>query len=516
MTLNRTNLFACSIALGLGLSGVACGDDPPASDGMGGTGGDTTDGVGTGGTDGGTGGTGGGTGGTGMGGIGGAPVELADIDEVVAKNVDIAANLYGVSFTDDGLIYVVGDTLVDTDDAAIVLARYTADGELDTDFGTDGVRTINSIEKADDAGADTPGFEESTSVAAMPDGGAVVLINRNNGLGGNRVQLVRVDDEGVDNPLFGTNGYLDLDMGPGAAATFNDTAYDVLLDTSGTEDRLVIFGRAPAPTSTPPRTDMDRYIVRVMASDGSPDTSFSDDGIFSIDTGDKEMDDTSRRGLVLDDGSVVSAGYTNLEEMDRHHIYLIKLDAEGAPDDTFGFFDADSSCGTEQEGVLCINPFIKAGEMESDTVKGGFAEAYAVAMQDGQPITTGYGQVDVATSNYDVVSFRFDADSLDSSYATAGALVVDSGSEDRGRDLDVLEDGRLVHVGKHDGQAAVYVTDAEGTLWDGFGTSGIQSYAAHDGNLMGVATRDGVIAAVGESAKGTGSEAFLVILKVAE
>jgi hypothetical protein len=113
-----------------------------------------------------------------------------------------------------------------------------------------------------------------------------------------------------------------------------------------------------------------------------------------------------------------------------------------------------------------------------------------------------------------VVSFRFDATSMDATYGTAGALLIDSGDEDRGRDIVALEDDRMVHAGKYNATAAIFVTTPDGELWDGIGAGGIVSYSPHDGNFRGLATRDGLIAAVADG--GSTGNSYLVILEVGD
>jgi hypothetical protein len=174
----------------------------------------------------------------------------------------------------------------------------------------------------------------------------------------------------------------------------------------------------------------------------------------------------------------------------------------------FGF-QGDAVCGTEQDGVICSNPVI---------ADGGYAEAYGLAVQaDGRMVTTGYGSPVSAintTGAQDVVSFRYSDNAIDATYAGVGGLILDSGLEDRGRDVVALEDGRLVHVGKRGAVAGIYVTDADGHLDEEFGDSGIRAYPVHSGNLYDVDTKDGLIAAVGDKATTPG--AYLVLLQVGE
>lgn len=561
MKLNRRRGVAVAAVLMCGLAAACGGDDSsndPAGDGDAGDGdGDTGDGDGdgdgdtpgdgdgdgsggmsgdgdgdTGGTPGDGDGDMGGMPGDGDGDMGGAgPVDPAMIDGVFAGKVDVAGGLYGVDFAPNGNIYVSGELEVNTGteqapvlDMHVVVARYLPDGTLDTTFGTEGSVLINTIASGDDLTASAPGDEGTSTVASMPDGGAVVGISANDGALGGDVYLARLDEDGDLVTGFGTNGIAKVDLSgwelgdwttAGGTDGPSDRLYDVKLDTSGAEERLVLFGYGPAPAGGT-RIDNDRYVARVLASDGSLDPSFSGDGVFSIDFGEYEGSDSARRGAVLEDGSIYSFGYTNYggdddEGVDvdmggRHHIQILHLDESGEPVEGFGFQANADTCGAPQDGVICANPNLAGG---------GFAEAYSAALQsDGSIVTTGYGRADDAELPPDVVSFRFGPTEMDTSYGTAGALIIDSGAEDRGRDIVVLDDDRAVHAGKYAGVAAIFVTTADGQLWDGFGDGGVRVYPTHDGNFRGLATQDGVIAAVADGGSDTSS--YLVILTVAE
>lgn len=507
--------------LAIGLVAAACGsEDDPAGDGDGDGDGDASGGM-TGDGDGDA--AGGMTGdgdGDATGGMGGG-TSFAPIDVIHEGSEDIADSLYGVAFTSDGLIYVSGERAVDlgmgggpTEDMHTVVARYTAAGELDTDFGEGGVALLNAISAADDETDEAPGDEGTTSVVALPDGGAIVAIEANDGALGDQVVLARLDADGELVSGFGTAGFAVVPLSDYTAEEWQNDGeengprnrvYDIRLDTSGDEDRVIIFGAAP-PAMSEDRTDDDRYVARVMVSDGSPDTDFADDGVFSIDFGELNGGDHARRGAVLEDGSIYSFGYTNYEGAGRHHIQILHLDADGVPVEDFGFQADATTCGAAQDGVICSNP---------NLADGGFAEAYSATLQsDGAIVTTGYGRADDADLPPDLVSFRFDATSMDTTYGTSGALIIDSGDEDRGRDIVALEDDRLVHVGKYDAVAAIYVTTPDGALWDDFGDGGVVSYSTHDGNFRGLATQDGVIAAVADG--GSTGSSYLVILEVGE
>lgn len=409
------------------------------------------------------------------------------ISPVVNTSTTAANDLRGLTYADDGSIYASGHA--GTDDALLetVVARFNADGTPDTTFADDGFAQVDVAPSR---------AEESLGVAELANGDVVALVNAVDADGGQSVYLLRFDSSGTQltSPDWGDEqgrvevvfgwANADNDSYPGSPAP-EDEAWDIEVD-SGAGERLVIFGIGSAPEGSD-RTDNDRYVVRLDASDGSVDQAFNDGEPFSYhSTG--TLGDNARRGLVEDDGSIVSAGYTNFGDGIRHHVILIRLTPSGELDTSFGDFIEPAETGNDvgisaEPGIAVFNPF---------RVDGGYTEAYAVARQSsGSYVTTGYGGATAAgepsTLDYettvaqDVVSFRVAAagTATDTAWGNNGTQAIQSESqgrptnEDRGRHLAVLDDDRTVHVGRYGGNAAIYVLTADGELDTDEGENGI-------------------------------------------
>lgn len=259
-----------------------------------------------------------------------------------------------------------------------------------------------------------------------------------------------------------------------ALGACSDDDNDGVIDIGGGE-RLVVFGLGTAPAASG-RTDNDRYVVRLNAQDGTPDTQFNGGAPVSFHSS-GTLSDNARRGLVEDDGSIVSAGYTNLGDGLGNHVFLIRLNADGSLDTGFGGFvfpeDSTEAAGGARPGVAIYNPF---------KVDGGFAEAYGAArLSNGDYVTTGYGRATAADTpstlgfatsvENDLVPFRVAADGLDTSWGNDGAQAVQSegqgagsSEEERGRAIIALSDDRTVHAGRFAGEPALYVIKADGEL----------------------------------------------------
>lgn len=494
---------------------IGCGDDDDGADG--GKGGKNSSGSsgkgGGGGSDAGTGGTAeagegpvggsdaGGTAGTagqaggdqgGEGGSGGSPEPLAEVTELANETFTQASDLRGLFFTSGGKLYASGHlgTSATATDKKVVVGRFDQDGNADTTFGGDGFVEINVVAQVPDPNDATKflndGNEESLGIVELTGGDIIVQVNMRDANGkGMDVGLLRLDSSGAPVTTFGTNGLLRLDFGwtpaddasfpvAGTATAPSDTSWGIELDPSSpTTQKIVVFGFGTAPfgsltTGTAPvqRVDSDRYVVRVLASDGSIDPAFNDGKVFSYNSGDI-FSDGGRRGIVEPDGSITSAGYTNYGGGLGNHILLIRLKPDGTLDTGFGF-------GISTRGVLRTNPFVD---------DGGVAECYNVARQSsGRYVTTGYGSATGPgiTSSYgyqtttgpDLISVAISADgkSLDTAFGIEATFVAQSeeaglaSTEDRGRDVLALPDDQLVFAGRYGTDPAIYVVPPDGSF----------------------------------------------------
>jgi uncharacterized delta-60 repeat protein len=152
-----------------------------------------------------------------------------------------------------------------------------------------------------------------------------------------------------------------------------------------------------------------------------------------------------------------------------NHVVLLQLNGDGTPDFTFGF-----------EGVATTNPFVPD---TSAPAPWGMVEAYGVGRQStGNYVTTGYGR-SAAEGTVDVVSLRFTPDgALDPTWGSDGVVLLDLiGENDRGRNLVVLPDNRLLIVGTAtpvslNGDALVVILNPNGNFDTRFDADGWKAY----------------------------------------
>lgn len=401
---------------------------------------------------------------------------LAQDLKPVGDTVTQAANdLRGLAYAADGKIYVSGHLGDPEADSSTVIGRFNADGTPDTSFGEDGFVEVDLA----------PGrVEQSYAVAPLADGDVVAAVNAVDEDGGTSVYLLRLDNAGAPKADWGEGGALEVVFGwpnadndafPGVENPPEDTAWDLQVDATGGEEKLVVAGFGAAPKDSG-RSDNDRYVARLLASDGSPDPAFNGGAPFSYHSA-QTFADGGRRAAVESDGAIISAGYTNLGDTLRNHVILFRLKPDGTLDESFGGFIEPASSGeavglTATPGVAIFNPFVE---------DGGFAECYAAArLSDGSYVTTGYGAATAegaasshgfkTTEAQDVVTFKVAGTGLDTAWGQDGRQAIQSEgtgrptAEDRGRHALTLPGDRILQVGRFGGIPAAFVLDASGQL----------------------------------------------------
>lgn len=407
-------------------------------------------------------------------------------------------DLRGVTYASNGKIWAAGHVGANTAypggvDRQIAIVRFNGDGSLDESFDGDGIKTFNlRTRQGVDEAITNDGDEYCMGIVELPSGDVVIQANVRDVSGkGRDVVLLKMSAGGSlinwsagagNNPPAAAVRKVDFGWTDAQNSSFpgapnaqpNDESWGVGLSPDGT--KIVVFGYGPAKqgemtTGDTPvqRTDNDRYVARVNVTNGLPDATFNGGVPFSFNSV-GTASDGGRRGNVEPDGSIISAGYTNIDGFNT--IFVLRLTPDGTPDPTFTF-------GTPSiPGVFVANPF---------AIDGGLAECYSVKRQStGRYVTTGYGRATKAngtstfnppwltTDNVDLVSFGLKQSAnggvLDTTFGVAGTLAIQSealnlgGTEDRGRDLLVLPDDRLVFAGRLGTAPALFVTTPDGEL----------------------------------------------------
>jgi uncharacterized delta-60 repeat protein len=356
-----------------------------------------------------------------------------------------------VSIQPDGKAVVVGSTSFNFSGprAQAAIARYNADGTLDSSFAIGG-KMFHSFGIT----------SRYTSVVIQPDG-KILAAGGVNFNGRNSDFLIR---------RYNANGSLDDSFGTAGVVTtgFGDESDDftnsILLQTDG---KIVAVGYSNS------KIALARYNV-----DGSLDNSFDGDGkVVASFPGSS----TVTAGVLQSDGKIIAAGNIRNETYDN--FALARFNSDGS---------LDSSFGTNGQTVTKVG--------------NGHNTINAVALQsDGKIIAVGNSGNNNGTQN-DFALVRYNTNgSLDQSFGSSGITTTDvEGLNNQAFGIAVQLNGKILVSGainNPNSQALIARYKADGTLDFNFGQSGIVklptgqygSTAAYD-----VALRpDGKIIAVG-------------------
>jgi uncharacterized delta-60 repeat protein len=308
------------------------------------------------------------------------------------------------------------------------------------------------------------------------------------------IVVVRLNADGTVDPSFGEGGVRQLDLSLNVG-NIGDAVWGIDRDA---QNRLLVFG---ATKGSGTRVDADRVVIRLTAN-GAVDTSFATQGIATLDIA--SLNDNARNGQVLPDGKILAAGYTSqptgVGTQAVNQPVLLRLNSDGTPDATFGV-----------EGIVTENPFVSAAPL---TTPWGFVEAYAARPQStGAYVTTGYGRPG-GTGTLDMISLRFTPEGvLDPTWGSEGIVQFDiAGENERGRNLVVLPDDRVVIVGlttpvSPSTDALVVLLTTDGALDLSFNGTGWRAYdfGGSDEQFYGVARAPSGnwVAAVGYTSNGS-------------
>ncbi len=366
----------------------------------------------------------------------GSDASVSDSGKVEAKPivVPVSANghdrFYAITYDAAGNLFAAG-TRTETTDAAetvvAIVAKFTGAGVLDSTFGTGGIAPVSLVLPPGNA-------QVMRGIVVQSTGKIVVATHVTSATGtepGDRdVAVARLSANGALDTGFGVNGIRNLNLSdPAAATTVFDAHYGLALAPS---DKIVI----EAVQKADGRNDTDWAIVRLDA-DGAVDTTFAAGTAnrFVLDIATRNAN--ARNVTVLSDGSIVGSGYYETAETTPvTRPVLFKVLANGTADTSFG------TNGVYEEEVL---PLV--------------TEAYGAKLQGTSFITAGYGRASTGES-IDPISLRISATGVrDLTYGTSGVARVDvNGQPDRGRNLVVLPDNRILIVGA--GSTSATTTDA--------------------------------------------------------
>ena len=305
----------------------------------------------------------------------------------------------------DGKLVVAGSTYSNGTNA-IVLARYNADGTLDTSFGGDGELTTSFASSS-----------EAVIAVQQADGKLVAAGGWVYGFA-----LGRYNADGTLDTRF--DGYSNLSLSMMDYAVVNSIFQQA-------DGKLVVVwdlsnGRA--------------FELICYNTDGTLDTSFDGDGKLRISTDFPTVAGHLNSVLLQEDGKLVVAGVWNLNDNSRDDFYLARYNADGTLDTDF---DADGKLTTDFGS-------------SSDSASKIFQQA------DGKLVVAGSTY---SNGNYAIALARYNADgTLDTSFDGDGKQTTTVGSGASVSSILQQADGKLVVAGSFDDGFALVRYNMDGSL----------------------------------------------------
>jgi uncharacterized delta-60 repeat protein len=290
----------------------------------------------------------------------------------------------------DGFFYVIGQIGAGASAAAnIFIAKYRADGSLETTFGG------QSGAPAGFSFVGTAVDDEIPSAAVIQSDGKILIVGS--------VFNELAQDKDIIIARFNSNGSLDTTFGVAGKVITpigdEDKALEVKLQQIGTEERIVVTG------STGVAGSEDMILLRYLST-GALDTTFGSGG--KVQTSFGSGSDVGRDLVILPGNKIFVVGETTSVSSGKSDIALARYNSDGQLDLSF-----------DQDGKKTIN--VSASNSGSDG-------AVKVRLDSkGKIVILGYA--DSASTGVDSALVRLNSDgNLDASFGTAGVLLTSIGS----------------------------------------------------------------------------------------
>ncbi len=327
------------------------------------------------------------------------------------------AHIHGMTLQPDGKIVAVGHTHTLSNDD-FIMARYNADGSLDTSFNADGKASL------DFAG----GFDYAFGAAVQPDG-KVLVAGSASVDGSYDFALARLDPDGALDATFGTDGRVTTAFEPPGGDPRSDTAQALALQADG---KIVLAGYSGADFALA-RVDADGALDATFGTGGKVTTRFDDEHarIYKV--------------AVNPDGKIVAMGRSFTDTNSEVDFEVARYNADGTLDATFG----------------------DGGKVRTDLGAGEYGYAGTV-QPDGKIVMVGYRYDPVLgadPASHQQLLVRYEADgTLDDSFGDDGVVRTSVGHEDQVYAVALQPDGGIIAAGNSsiDGDYDLVVTRYHG------------------------------------------------------
>jgi len=231
--------------------------------------------------------------------------------------------IWGITLQSDGKIIAVGES-----GGQLAIARFNSDGSLDSTFDDDGIALP---------------FAGSGQAVTVQVDGKIVVAGRTN----SQFLVVRLNTDGSLDNSFDSDGYVMTLVGAGTFVS----AYDVGLQSDG---QIVVGGTGYN------GSDYDIAVVRYN-SDGSLDMNFGSNGKYMYDSG--NGNDEGLALTIQSNDKILASGYSNTG-FSAESFTLIRLQSDGTLDSSFsddGLATVDSGQRANGMTIQPDNKILLAG-----------------------------------------------------------------------------------------------------------------------------------------------------------
>ncbi|MEP6511818.1 MAG: hypothetical protein ABJB02_09505 [Dokdonella sp.] len=249
--------------------------------------------------------------------------------------IDFGGNdlCHAVAVQADGKIVVAGTTTPisgDLDNSDFAVARLQSDGTLDTTFGPGTGKVVVGF----DLGGSGHSGDSANSMVLRPDGKIVVAGSAETASNGTDFAVLQLDTDGTRDPGFNFTGRVSVGFDFAASTSKNDIATNVAIDAQG---RIVVGGAA----DRGPAAGADFAVIRLLAN-GQLDANFDADGRatlgFNLGGAGGSNDDLAYSMTLQRDGKIVLLGLADSSTTStrNYDMAIARLLPDGSPDAGFG------------------------------------------------------------------------------------------------------------------------------------------------------------------------------------
>ncbi len=307
---------------------------------------------------------------------------------------------HAVALQSDGKIVVVGQAYIGANTTGtqtdFALARYNANGTLDTGFSGDGKATLDF------------GSVDIAWAVAIDNNGKIVVVGDSEDFA-----LARYNADGTLDTTFSGDGKLTTDFG-----NSSDLLFAVAVQS---DNKIVVAGRGG---------DVGSYgfVLARYNVNGTLDTGFSGDGKVKTVF---DQNATVRALAILDDGKILAVGH-HFNGNDQE-LVMARYNSDGTLDNTFGSTNFGNS------GTVVTN------------FGGTDFWVFGAALQaNGKIVVAGVTGTNL-NSDFDGGNFGLarytSSGALDGSFGSGGRVVTDFGHNAVGRAMAIQPDGNIVVAG---------------------------------------------------------------------